>query len=393
MARIKFNERINAAIEAASQKHGINPDAMRAFARIESGGRPEQQTGSYKGLFQLSDREFKKHGGSGDIFNPEANAMAAGAKLKAEAGQFERYWKRPPTAAEVYMIHQQGVGGSLAHWKNPDQPAWKNMHSTAEGQQKGEAWAKKAIWGNIPASEKAKFGSVENVPGRAFTDMWARIMAKQGEIKDITQPITMMAQGQQGQQPPTAVAMEAQSGMVPGQSAAPGEAVPSTAGEMKEAIATEAPDAIGPLGPVAQGAYAARGEDPFAGSNLTPQMPAIQALPAETAPAMASAAPSPGPETIASSTGIAGGGLFGGGGGGGLFGLGGGRGGGGGGYRPTPPAPNVLTNPQAEFEKWDPKQGDERVLLSQMPPPPPRTPPSLHTAAEVFGTRRKKQYG
>jgi len=46
------------------------------------------------------------------------------------------------------------------------------MLATGEGQQKGEAWAKKAIWGNIPDSEKAKFGSVDNVTSRDFMALW-----------------------------------------------------------------------------------------------------------------------------------------------------------------------------------------------------------------------------
>jgi len=140
--------------------------------RIESGGDPRNVTGSYKGLFQLSGREFKEHGGSGDILDPEQNTMAAANKLAREKLQFKEKYGKDPTLTDLYMIHQQGPGGAAAHLANPDQAAWKSMASTAEGKQKGEAWAKKAIWGNVPDDLKKKFGSVENISSKDFYAMW-----------------------------------------------------------------------------------------------------------------------------------------------------------------------------------------------------------------------------
>lgn len=142
---------------------GIDPEWLRKIAKIESGGDPQNTTGSYKGLFQLSGKEFTAHGGSGDIYDPEQNTAAAANKLAREALQFKQKYGRDAKLTDLYMIHLQGAGGAAAHAANPDAPAWQNMYSTAEGKQKGEAWAKKAIWGNIPDNLKAKFGSVENV--------------------------------------------------------------------------------------------------------------------------------------------------------------------------------------------------------------------------------------
>ena len=78
------------------------------------------------------------------------------------------------------MAHQQGAGGAAAHLSNPNQPAWKSMASTAEGQQKGEAWAKQAIWGNVPDDLKARYGSVDNMTSKQFTDMWKERGAQHG---------------------------------------------------------------------------------------------------------------------------------------------------------------------------------------------------------------------
>jgi uncharacterized protein (TIGR02594 family) len=76
------------------------------------------------------------------------------------------------------MIHQQGWGGFAQHTAQPDQPAWQSMLATAEGRQKGEDWAKQAIWGNLPASERRRFGGVENVTSGQFLDFWRQRYAR-----------------------------------------------------------------------------------------------------------------------------------------------------------------------------------------------------------------------
>lgn len=162
----------NDLIDKHANRTGIDPAWLRKIMRIESGGDAKNVTGSYKGLFQLSQKEFKDHGGSGDILDPEQNTMAAANKLAQEKLQFKQKYDRDPTLTDLYMIHQQGPGGAAAHLANPDQPAWKSMLSTGEGRQKGEAWAKKAIWGNVPDNLKAKYGSVENITSKDFYSMW-----------------------------------------------------------------------------------------------------------------------------------------------------------------------------------------------------------------------------
>jgi hypothetical protein len=149
-----------------------SPEALRAIAQIESGGDPNAVTGSYKGLYQLSEPEFQRYGGQGSIFDPAENSRIAALKIADEGNQLAKALGRPVTDAEVYLAHQQGVGGATAHLSNPDQPAWKSMAGTGEGRQKGDDWARRAIWGNIPDQYKAQFGSVDNVTSGQFADMW-----------------------------------------------------------------------------------------------------------------------------------------------------------------------------------------------------------------------------
>ena len=171
---------VDEVIASAAKTASVDPDLMRAFARIESGGKPDVRTGSYKGLFQLSDAEFRRYGGRGDIFDAEANAAAAARKLAAESKRFEAKYGRPPTASDLYLIHQQGEGGAAAHWDNPDQAAWKSMASTAEGRKKGAGWAKQAIWGNLTPAAKKQFGSVDKVTSGDFVKFWEDRVASMG---------------------------------------------------------------------------------------------------------------------------------------------------------------------------------------------------------------------
>lgn len=165
---------VSAILDDLAAKHGLDPNLLKAYADIESSGDPRNVTGSYKGLFQLSDEEMAKYGGGGDIFDPRANAEAGIRILKERAADFQKEFGRPPTATELYLMHQQGAAGLAAHMRNPNQPAWQSMLSTAEGRQKGEKWAKLAIWGNIPSDMKAQFGSVENVTSAQFMNVWQR---------------------------------------------------------------------------------------------------------------------------------------------------------------------------------------------------------------------------
>lgn len=162
---------LNEEVDRAASIAGVDPAILRGVIRIESSANPAAVKGSYKGLGQLSDEQFQKYGG-GDIFNARDNLRATARKLADEAGEFEQKYGHLPTAAEIYLTHQQGAGGFAAHMANPERPAWQNMLSTKEGREKGEAWAKAAIWGNVPDRDKGRFGSVENITSRQFTQLW-----------------------------------------------------------------------------------------------------------------------------------------------------------------------------------------------------------------------------
>jgi hypothetical protein len=179
------NNNIRAEIEKAATLFDVEVRMMKAFARIESGYNPRAKTGSYKCLFQLSNWEFAKYW-QGDIYDIRDCSIAAARKFATEAAQFEKDIGREATAAELYCIHQQGYQGCAFHYAAPHQLAWKNMYLTSEGQEKGKAWARKAIWGNVPSDLKNKIkGGVNALTSGEFIALWTervnRFMARRVE--------------------------------------------------------------------------------------------------------------------------------------------------------------------------------------------------------------------
>jgi hypothetical protein len=184
-AHAPHNNNMRAEIEQAAMLFDVDVGLMKAFAKIESDYNPRAKTGSYKCLFQLSDSEFTKYW-QGDIYDIRDCSIAAARKFATEAAEFEKDVGRKATAAELYCIHQQGYQGCAFHYAAPQQLAWKNMYLTSEGQEKGEKWARKAIWGNVPADLKNKFkGGVEALTSGQFIALWTervnRFMARKVE--------------------------------------------------------------------------------------------------------------------------------------------------------------------------------------------------------------------
>lgn len=164
-------------IKRASDAFGLDFNFMKAVAKIESGFNPNQRTGSYIGLFQLSEYEFGKFG-SGNIRNPRDNAVAAAYKVITEGILFEWITHRKPDLSDLYLIHQQGWEGAAEHISQPDRLAWKSMCATGEGKEKGERWCRRAIWGNTLPALKREWKSVENVTSEKFVGMWRARVAE-----------------------------------------------------------------------------------------------------------------------------------------------------------------------------------------------------------------------
>jgi hypothetical protein len=162
-------------IRDAASLYGLDLAMMMSIAKVESNFNPRARTGSYKGLFQLSDYEFKKYG-DGSIWDPRDNARAAAHMFLVQAEKFRWALGHYPDYAERYMVHQQGIQGAIEHYTHPERVAWQSMCATDEGLLKGEPWCRKCIWRNLAPEWKRTFGKVEKISSGDFIGLWtARI--------------------------------------------------------------------------------------------------------------------------------------------------------------------------------------------------------------------------
>jgi hypothetical protein len=158
-------------IRQAALLYGIDLPMMLSIAKVESDFNPSGRTGSYKGLFQLSDYEFGKYG-DGSIWDARDNARAAAHLFLVQAERFKWALGHFPDYSERYMVHQQGIEGAIEHYQHPERVAWESMCATSEGLAKGEHWCKRCIWGNLVPKWKRTFGSVENISSADFVTLW-----------------------------------------------------------------------------------------------------------------------------------------------------------------------------------------------------------------------------
>lgn len=158
-------------IRQAASLYGVDLAMMMAIAKVESNFKPSARTGSYKGLFQLSDYEFEKFG-EGSIWDARDNARAAAHMFLVQAERFKAALGHYPDYAERYMVHQQGIEGAIEHYTHPERVAWQSMCATPEGILKGEQWCRKCIWRNLFPEWKRTFGKVEKITSGDFVSLW-----------------------------------------------------------------------------------------------------------------------------------------------------------------------------------------------------------------------------
>lgn len=106
---------------AREQQFGLPQGFLARTAQIESGGNPlaKNPNSSAKGLFQFIDSTAQQFG-LNNPFDPEASTNAAARLAQQNAGVLGRTLGRSPTAAELYLAHQQGAGGASKLLANPE---------------------------------------------------------------------------------------------------------------------------------------------------------------------------------------------------------------------------------------------------------------------------------
>lgn len=145
---------------ALEQANGLPSGFMNAVSGVESGGDPTAYNKSgAKGMFQLMPGTAKSLGVT-DPYDVQ-QAAAGTARLAVDnARYFNKTMGRPAEGRELYLLHQQGMGGGTALAQNPNLSA---VEALTKGGQKN---AREAILQN---------GGNLNMSAKEFADM---IMAK-----------------------------------------------------------------------------------------------------------------------------------------------------------------------------------------------------------------------
>lgn len=142
------------------QANGLPPGFMNAMAAVESGGNPLAYNKSgAAGMFQLMPTTAKSLGVT-DPYDVKQSANAAAKLATDNARYFTKQTGRVPEGRELYLLHQQGMGGGTALAQNPNLSA---VDALTKGGQKNAA---QAILQN---------GGTLNMTAQQFADM---IMAK-----------------------------------------------------------------------------------------------------------------------------------------------------------------------------------------------------------------------
>lgn len=153
-------------IEEAN-KAGIDPSIMLAMAHIETGGsfneRSKNSSGSASGLFQFVASTRGAYGlNAQTVFDARENSKAAAKMLNQNKTALKKLLGREPTAGELYLAHQQGIGGAKALLGN------KGMRAI-------DAIAKVYNGNTKKAREVVKLnGGKESMTAGEFASLWVK---------------------------------------------------------------------------------------------------------------------------------------------------------------------------------------------------------------------------
>lgn len=108
-------------ITSAATQYGVDPNVLISIARTESNFDPMAQNprSSAGGVFQFLDATADQYGLQ-DRFDPVQASDAAARLTRDNAVQLRRLLGREPTAAELYLAHQQGATGASKLLTNPN---------------------------------------------------------------------------------------------------------------------------------------------------------------------------------------------------------------------------------------------------------------------------------
>lgn len=194
-------------------KYGLPEGYLARTAQIESGGDPNAKNpnSSAGGLFQFVDGTAAQYGLE-NKFDP-AQATDAAARLAADNKAYlTRVLGREPTAAELYLAHQQGAGGAAKLLANPNARAVDVVGADAVRLNGGDAnmtagqfaskWTGK-FGGGSGASAAASTGPVDPLAD-PYVQRLMQVMAMPGLTPEQRSVVELQLQTRMGQLTATA---------------------------------------------------------------------------------------------------------------------------------------------------------------------------------------------
>jgi len=214
---------------------GLPSGFLERTAQIESAGNPAAKNpkSSAGGLFQQIDENAKEFGVA-DRFDPIQSTEGAIKFALQNKRILSRALGRDPTAAELYLAHQQGGGGAKALLSNPDERALSVLTGLYKG---NEGRARDAIRNNG--------GSLDMTAGQ-FANIWINKFNKGGFAPGSPQ-VTTTELGEKTSAPATSVRPEARPVGVGSSASAPTTSIRPEARATSEGEATAQPTEERPL--------------------------------------------------------------------------------------------------------------------------------------------------
>ena len=115
MSRETAKQDLQAIINAAAEKEGVDPELMQKIGGSESSlvATAKNPKSTAKGLFQFVDKTWAEMGGKpGEQYNPQKNAELGAKYIKKNFEALSSALGREPTYGEVYAAHFFGTTGA-----------------------------------------------------------------------------------------------------------------------------------------------------------------------------------------------------------------------------------------------------------------------------------------
>lgn len=191
---------VGQVIDAAATRYGQDPKVLRRIAWLESRGDPNAQNpnSSAGGLFQFVDTTAKEYGVANKM---DAGQSADGAArlLRDNRAGLIKVLGREPTVGELYLAHQQGLGGASRLLAHPDEKATRIVGPNAVKLNGGTSDMTAREFANMWIRKAEGGGDVENNPAFANVPYETRLSLREDAMRDVTAEATAEAKARKAQ--------------------------------------------------------------------------------------------------------------------------------------------------------------------------------------------------